>query len=325
MTIGIPVFKGATYLTETVESVLAQSYRHWQVYFAIDGPDAACEQICREFTSDARFRVQVHDRRLGWLRNVGWLQDRADTGFWCCLPQDDLLADTYLEALIDRAMTTPDAAVTYCDIEGFGERAITFARPSVLGSPAERLSSFIREHFAGVAFRGLTRVEAIKTTGGGIISNDVADFAADTIWAAAMATWGDLVRVPQTLYRKRYHAANVHQEWAAWDLQTRTAAWVAHCHDLLDVATKVALTPSEKWQLWDLMIDRLIRSRATEFLPWAELGDDDRVAMVDALLTRCHRLDRVSLGDWLVAPDGDVRRRAMTTALEPERLPAPSV
>lgn len=314
VTIGVPVYQGEKYLVDAVESILAQTYQDWQVVFSVDGPDPVCEQLCRQYLGDPRFRLSVQPERLGWVRNIGWLQLQADSEFWYYHQQDDLVDPTYLEVLIEYARRWPEAAVVYCDMETFGDREMRFARPSVVGSPIARQLSMLTDQFAGVAFRGLTRVAALRDTGGGILENEVENFAAETVWIATMATWGDLVQVPTTLYRKRYHSQNVHSVWMTWDRPQRTEAWVAHCHDLLEVTTHVPAQRSERWLLWLTTVGRLTASRATPYLPWAELTDADRVSMIDGLLARIRRLDRIDLPGLLATSWDDIRRRSLEFA-----------
>jgi hypothetical protein len=148
-----------------------------------------------------------------------------------------------------------------------------------------------------------------------MIRNDAGDFAADTVWIATMATWGDLIRVPTTLYHKRYHDENVHSVWMAWDRNQRFEAWIVHCHDLLEVSTRVSAQPADRWLLWLATVSRLVSSRATPYLPWAELTDSDRITMIDQLIARIQRLGRIDLVAFLAAPWTDIRRRSMEHAM----------
>jgi glycosyltransferase involved in cell wall biosynthesis len=315
VTIGVPVFRGERFLGEAVDSILAQTHRDWRVVFSVDGPDPECEQVCERYLRDTRFSLSVQPERLGWVRNIAWLQEQADSEFWYYHQQDDLVEPSYLDVLIDEARRWPDAAVVYCDMDGFGARDLRFARPSLVGSPVARQLSMLTDQFAGVAFRGLTRVTALRDTGGGMIRNDAGDFAADTVWIATMATWGDLIRVPTTLYHKRYHDENVHSVWMAWDRNQRFEAWIVHCHDLLEVSTRVSAQPADRWLLWLATVSRLVSSRATPYLPWAELTDSDRITMIDQLIARIQRLGRIDLVAFLAAPWTDIRRRSMEHAM----------
>lgn len=314
VTIGVPVYRGEEHLTQAIESIRAQTHDDWQVVISIDGPDPACERICHGYLGDPRFEVSIRPQRLGWARNIEWLQQQAHGEFWYYHQQDDLVDPTYLEELIETARGSPDAAVVFTDIETFGTRETNFSQPSVVGSPVDRQLALLGGHFAGVAFRGLTRVAALRDTGGGIVPNDRDDFAVDVVWMAVMATWGDLVRVPATLYRKRYHERNSHGDWLSWDRPARLEAWVAHCHDMLEVAMRVPASHQERWDLWQATVMRLTASTATAYLPWADLTTEERTRMVDDLLARTTRLGRVDLVRLLGCGTDEIRSRSIELA-----------
>jgi hypothetical protein len=59
---------------------------------------------------------------------------------------------------------------------------------------------------------------------------------------AAMARWGELRRVPVTLYRKRYHPDNEHMKWFGWPVEKRVKAWIVHCAAMLEQAMLVEAT-----------------------------------------------------------------------------------
>jgi glycosyltransferase involved in cell wall biosynthesis len=311
VTIGVPVYRGEDHLAEAIESIRGQTVDDWRVIISIDGPDPGSEGSCERYRDDPRIEVSVRPQRLGWARNIDWLQQQAEGEFWYYHQQDDIVSPRYLEILIGAARDQPDAAVVYSDIDTFGTRETRFTQPSVVGSPVERQLAFLEGHFAGVAFRGLTRIAAMHDTGGGIVPNDRDDFAVDVVWMAVMATWGDLVRVPEVLYRKRYHAGNSHGEWLSWDRPTRRKAWTAHCHDLLAVAMGVPSSESQRWELWQATVMRLTASKATSYLPWSEMTDMERAGMVDDLLVRVTDLGRVDLASLLGRGLDEIRGRSL--------------
>src|SRR5579884_1352008 len=194
VTVGVPVYRGERFVEETLRSLQAQTHREMIVAISLDGPDPVAEALCRPFLDDPRFRLVVQPERLGWAGNISRLMASTETPYWCYQQQDDLLDPRYLEVLVDHAELTPNAAIVYCDIEAFGALSGTFTQPSVIGSGSGRQLALLYEGLAAVAFRGVTRLEALRNAGA-IPSNEVDDFAAETVWMAAAARWGDLVRV----------------------------------------------------------------------------------------------------------------------------------
>jgi GT2 family glycosyltransferase len=267
--VAVPVWRGADYAAETLESVLRQRGAELTIVVSVDGGDETSEAACRPFLADPRVRLLVQRRRLGWVGNSSAaLAAAAAEGvdYACLQPHDDVLEDGYLAALLAAAEANPNAAVVYSDIQSFGTRDGVIRQPTIAGSPFERQIGLLRDHFKAVAFRGLTRVSALRSILP-MAGNPCEDFAADTVWMARQALVGDLVRVPQALYRKRYHANNTHMQWLAWSYERRMTAWIRHCLDMLAEALKSSKTPSERRMLHRVARMRLLQ-RATSTSPY---------------------------------------------------------
>jgi GT2 family glycosyltransferase len=237
----VPVWQGAAFVAETLANVLAQRSVALRLLVSIDGGDDASAEACRPFLKDSRVSLMVQSQRLGWVGNAATLVEAAlaaDVDYVCIQPHDDLIVEDYLAALLAAAVAAPSAAVVYSDIEAFGAMTGILFQASVLGSPLARMASLLLDHFNAVAFRGLMRADAIRRVGT-IAGNDVDDFAADTVWMTRLATVGELVRVPEPLYRKRFHQGNTHGAWGRWPLERRAQAWSRHCLDMLREALSV--------------------------------------------------------------------------------------
>ena len=283
--VGVPVWRGAGYVAETLESLLAQRGVALTVVLSVDGADETSVAACRPFLADARVALVVQRRRLGWVGNSSAVLAEAaskGTDYACLQPSDDVLENHYLAELTAAAAGNPAAAVVYSDIQGFGADDILIRQTTVAGSPFERQLRLLREHFAAAPFRGLMRVSTLRSIIP-IAGNRCDDFAADTVWMARQALHGDLVRVPRVLYRKRYHAANTHTQWWTWSHKRRMTAWIVHCLDMLAVALQATVVPSERRMLHEAALGRVMHRAA-----WTSPKQSDLVAM--------SRLSRFGLG-----------------------------
>ncbi len=282
VTIGVPVYRGDDFIGETLQSIVAQTHQDFEVLISLDGPQPDAEERCRSFLADARFRLVTQPERLGWAGNISWLMAQTRTPFWCYHQQDDLMASRYLEALVAAARVTPEGAVFYCDMDAFGALESTFVMASVTGSAVGRQLALLYDHHPAVAFRGLTRLDALRAAGG-VPPNEVDSFACDTAWMAAAARSGELRRVPERLYRKRYHAANEHARWFAWTLDVKTRAWIAHCAAMFGQAMLIEAPPDQRRLLWFATVWRLaFHPVAVMYLELERAGDAQRVALADA-------------------------------------------
>jgi glycosyltransferase involved in cell wall biosynthesis len=254
---------------ETLESVLRQRGAELRIVVSVDGGDETSVEACRPFLADPRVHLLVQRRRLGWVGNSSAaLAAAAAEGvdYACLQPHDDVLEEDYMAALLAAAETNPGAAVVYSDIQCFGTRDRLYQQQTVSGSPVERQMCLLRDHFAAVAFRGLTRVAALRSILP-MAGNPCENFAADTVWMARQALVGDLVRVPHALYRKRYHANNTHMQWFAWPRERKVTAWIRHCLDMLAVALRASDIPPERRMLHREARMRLLQ-RATATMPY---------------------------------------------------------
>lgn len=261
--VGVPVWRGAAFVAETLDSIRRQRDARFVVAISIDGADAESEGACRPFLADPRFRLVVQSGRLGWVRNSAAVLAAAmaeGTDYACIQPHDDLMDEDYLTSLVDVAEKAPTAVTVYSDLLPFGGGSSTIlTQETVAGDPVRRQLALLTKHFNAVAYRGLTRASLLGRLPS-ISGNAFDDFAADTVWMARLATAGDLIRVPRALYQKRYHAGNTHSAWNTWPPERKITAWKQHCVDMLAEALKVATDESARQSLLAAAERRLLQT-----------------------------------------------------------------
>ena len=280
VSIGVPVYRGRPFIGEALDSILAQAHRDLDVLISVDGNDAESADACRPYLRDSRFRMVVQERQLGWADNISHLMAECRGAFWYYHQQDDIVAPDYVSQLIAVAQARPAVAVVYSDILTFGNFEQTIVQRSVVGSPARRELDLLVDHHPAVAFRGLTRREALAKARG-VRGNEVDNFSADTTWMASVARAGALIRLPKTLYRKRFHAGNVHTKWAEWPLEKRRLAWCVHCRDMFLEAAAADVTLLDRRLMWHAALARLVARVARGYLPVAEFGPREKDAVLE--------------------------------------------
>jgi glycosyltransferase involved in cell wall biosynthesis len=256
--VGVPAWRGAAFVGETLESVLNQRGVRVKVFVSVDGADADTERACKPFATDSRVKVVMQPRRLGWVKNTAAVLAIAgeEAEFVCVQPHDDWIEPDYLATLLDAARAHPHAAVVFSDIAAFGTLEESLWQESVVGTTMDRQLLLLKFHFNAVAYRGLNRISALKAVPP-ISGNHYGDFACDTVWMARLARAGDLIRVPRTLYHKRYLPGSTHSEWERWSKPRKGIAWIGHCLDMLAEALQVATNDEESRQLIDAARGRL--------------------------------------------------------------------
>ena len=310
VTLGVPGYRGEAYLAESLESIQRQTHTDLEVVISLDGPQPELEEVCRPFLRDSRFRLVTQPARLGWVGNLNWLIEQVETPFWCYQQQDDVLDPTYLEALVEAAERAPEVAVVYTDLHAFGTLDQVVVQPSVSGSSSGRQLILLYEHHAAVAFRGLTRLQALRDCGR-IRPNEVDSFSSDTVWMSSIARAGELRRVPEVLYHKRMHTTNEHTKWARWPEDVRAHAWLVHCAQMLDEAMLAQADVDERRVLWSAVLLRLTTARpAPTYLPASSRTPEGRRALVGAFLRYVRRRRTPDLPLLLALDDWAAVRRS---------------
>ncbi len=287
VTICVPVYNGQAYVRETLSSISRQSYRNFSALISDDASTDGSVEICRSFTQDPRFSLTVQPARLGWVANANWLLQAAPGDFVCITPHDDILDQRYIESLAEFLRAEPRAAMAFCDVHEFGELDQILFSPELCGSPVDRLIGFISKYYDGTAYRGLVRREAIAE--GGLEGNSADGFAADLVWLARVARAGELRRVPQVLYSKRRHHESASLQWGSWSDEMKREAWCVHCHQLLDVALGLDLSPAERSRVVAATVRRLLQVEPALPFPFIRsLPRQQKLAMVASLLGVMH-------------------------------------
>ncbi|MEP1034896.1 glycosyltransferase [Ekhidna sp.] len=112
----IPVYNGENFISETINSVLKQSFKDFEIILVDDGSKDNTKKILESF-SDQRLKVlHIENRGVSNARNVGYKESKAD--FLAFLDADDLwlperLYETvaYLDAHIEVGLVHTHMAV----------------------------------------------------------------------------------------------------------------------------------------------------------------------------------------------------------------------
>lgn len=105
----IPIYKVEKYLHECVDSVLAQSFKDYEIILVDDGSPDGCPNICDEYAQkDSRIKV-VHQANAGLAcaRNSGIQEAKGE--YVVCIDSDDyLINNCVLEHIKEKTNTNPD-------------------------------------------------------------------------------------------------------------------------------------------------------------------------------------------------------------------------
>lgn len=111
----VPVYKAQDYIAQCVQSILRQSYGHFELLLIVDGSPDDSAAICRSFAQrDDRITViEKPNEGVSATRNLGIQLAKGE--YIAFIDSDDTVEETYLEELL-QAAKAEDAEYAMCGI-----------------------------------------------------------------------------------------------------------------------------------------------------------------------------------------------------------------
>ena len=130
----IPAYNQASFLTEAVESVLAQTYHDFEIIVVNDGSTDDTPQVARQF-GDTLCYIYQTNQGLAAARNTGIRNARAD--IIALLDADDIWEPDFLEKMIQLLSVHPQAGGAYCGFQYINAQGNIVGKPSLNVVPPE--------------------------------------------------------------------------------------------------------------------------------------------------------------------------------------------
>ena len=114
VTVGIPVFNGESYLSQAIDSVLAQTFTDFELIISDNGSSDRTEEICRHYAAmDPRIRYYREEVNHGAAWNHNRLVELARGEYfkWQCY--DDLCAPEMIARCVSELDRNPDIVLCY--------------------------------------------------------------------------------------------------------------------------------------------------------------------------------------------------------------------
>lgn len=116
----MPTWNRAAYIMESVESVLRQTYQHWELIIVDDGSEDNTEEIIAQLKDE---RIQFHKAGRtgvgGKIKNIGLRKTKGE--LIAFIDSDDLWAATKLEKQVDALKQYPGAGFCLTGVYNFKE------------------------------------------------------------------------------------------------------------------------------------------------------------------------------------------------------------
>jgi glycosyltransferase involved in cell wall biosynthesis len=236
VSIGLPVYNGDEFVEESIESLLSQSFRDFELLISDNASTDRTEEICRRFAErDKRVQYWRNSKNIGGMRNADLTFERARGEYFRWAAHDDVCEPTMLERLVAELDAHPEvalccAAAVSIDVKGdpmpgYLVGKVHFGR----GEPDRFLvtdADGVRHPTEGTAPRASDRMREILATRGpceatyGLIRTGalrqtvlLGDYtSSDTVLLCDLALRTRFLWLDEPLFSKRWHPGNLYQE-----------------------------------------------------------------------------------------------------------------
>jgi glycosyltransferase involved in cell wall biosynthesis len=205
----LPVYNGERYLEAALQSLLAQTYRDFEIIITDNASTDRTQQICRRFAdADQRIRYIRHAQNIGAARNFnsGFAAARGEYFKWCA--HDDLISTSFIEESVRALDSTPGDVLVYGRQQGIDEEQrltpwVSCTPPALQGkSAAARFGTVYRLQGFDAAIFGLIRRESLAQT-----SLHQSYYGSDIALLAELALLGSFALIPHITFYNREHAS----------------------------------------------------------------------------------------------------------------------
>src|SRR5258706_4754500 len=124
VSIGLPVYNGATLLGRAIESLLAQTYLDFELIIADNCSTNGTVELCRDYVMrDSRIRLHQNQINIGAAKNFNRVFELSSGQFFMWAAHDDLWKSTYIAKCVAALEKFPSVVicgtdVSFIDVEG---------------------------------------------------------------------------------------------------------------------------------------------------------------------------------------------------------------
>jgi glycosyltransferase involved in cell wall biosynthesis len=235
LSIGIPVFNGEKYLRQAIDSILAQTYRDFELIISDNASTDKTENICREYLrKDDRVKYLRSEKNRGAAWNWNRVFELSSGVYFKWVAHDDVYDPQYLAKCIN--VLEKDSTIILCHsknalIDELGNLVGKYEPATFRDSkePHERFREVLnRKGYPTLAWLifGVFRRDALQKSRlyGGFVGSDW-NFLAET------SLIGRIFEIPEFLFLRRKHKQSYAERYydsvagQVRDYRTQTLWW----------------------------------------------------------------------------------------------------
>jgi len=218
ITIALPVYNSKRHVRQSLESLLAQSYKDFVLIISDNASTDGTADICQEYArSDSRVQYTRNKVNIGNPGNFNRLVGLTTTKYIKWSTSDDYWEPTFVERALEVIDHDPSIALCYPKswvVDGEGKNAEPYEDNLHLmqDDPAERFIGLLERIGLAHQHLGVIRTDMLRRTGllGPYFSSDITLLAELTLY-------GKYYELPERLFYRRFHETS--GSWRRGDKQ----------------------------------------------------------------------------------------------------------
>jgi glycosyltransferase involved in cell wall biosynthesis len=206
VTVGLPVYNSERYLRQSLDSLLAQTYRNFVLIISDNASTDNTAQICQQYAAaDPRIEYSRNEANIGNPRNFNRVAQLAKTRYLKWSTADDFWEPSFLERALDVMERDPTIALCYpqavlVDADGRNPRNYDDVLHLIQDDPADRFLMLLDKIKLAHQHLGLIRMSHLHRTQ--LLGTHV---ASDINLLAELSLYGKFFELPHRLFFRRFH------------------------------------------------------------------------------------------------------------------------
>jgi glycosyltransferase involved in cell wall biosynthesis len=205
--IGMPVYNGAKWIRESIEHLLCQSFRDFELIISDNASTDGTDTICRALADrDSRIRYHRNSTNIGAFRNYDRVFELSTAAYFKWASCNDICLDGFLEKCVAVLDAQPDVVLVY------PKAIVVFAQPGGQeyaeeyeddlnldqDRPSERFRDYLNRERINNVMNGVMRAAALRQTA---LNRPLP--GSDISMIAELSLRGKFVEIPDRLFVRR--------------------------------------------------------------------------------------------------------------------------
>jgi len=220
ISIGMPVYNGDRFLSESLESLLNQDYQNFELIISDNASTDNTADICKQYIErDNRIKYYRNNVNIGAMANFNKVLKHATASYFMWAAHDDVWEPSFISDLIKILNSDESIGLAFCKFDNIDKkgrqikmypkilRLISLEKNKNKFYDVYNFILFNEEDGKANLIYGLMRTGIIKKIGG-IIHFDKGNFGIDNLTLFRLLLEGKFIISNKLLFHKRIHTIN---------------------------------------------------------------------------------------------------------------------